>query len=78
MVTVAKQDDDEFQYHLNNQILEYTEEETDLGGIVDSKLKLERHISTKVYTANKVVGIIRRSCTYVEQTIYSLVYSKHL
>ena len=53
-----------------NHPLEYTDEEKDLGVIIDSKLKFELHISSNVNTANKIMGIIRRSFTYLDKTIF--------
>ena len=51
---VGKKDDDEFQYQLNKQALEYTDEEKDFGVIA----KFETHISIKVVnTANTIMGV---------------------
>ena len=33
----------------------------DIGVIMDSDLKFEKHINSKIDTANKILGIIRRS-----------------
>ena len=36
----------------------------DIGVIVDSELKFNKHINSKIETANKILGIIRQSFIY--------------
>ena len=55
--------DVEFQYKLDDHPVAYREEERDLGVILDSNLKIKRHISRKVNTANKAHG-------HHEKTLY--------
>ena len=38
----------------------------DIADIVDSELKFDKHINTKIETANKILGIIRRSFIYLD------------
>ena len=52
--------------------LECIQEEKDLGVIIDSKLKFDSHINEKVKTANKIMGVIRRSFEHLDQE--SFVY----
>ena len=66
--------EDQHVYTMNNQPLQHTDEEKDLGVVIDSKLKFETHINTKVATANKIMGIIRRSFTYLDSTIFSRLF----
>ena len=40
-----------------------------IGVIVDSELKFDKHINSKIETANKVLGIIRRSFLYLSADI---------
>ena len=54
--------------------MEYSDEEKDPGVIIDSKLKYDVHISSKVNTANKITGIIRRSFTYLDKTIFTRLF----
>ena len=37
----------------------------DIGVIIDSDLKFEKHINSKIGTANKILGIIRRAFMYL-------------
>ena len=41
----------------------------DIGVTVDSELKFDKHINTKIETANKILGIIRRSFIYLDADI---------
>ena len=66
--------DDQHEYRMGNQPLQHTEEEKDLGVTIDSKLKFESHINTKVATANRIMGTIRRSFTYLDSTIFTRLF----
>ena len=48
--------------------------EKDLGVHVDSGLTFGEHIVTKVKTANKIVGGIRRSFRYLDHSTFSLLF----
>ena len=62
------------QYQIGNSALEHIQEEKDLGVIIDSTLKFETHIDSKVRTANKIMGVIRRSFTYLDSTIFTRLF----
>ena len=55
-------------------VLEHVFEEKDLGIIIESQLKFDEHISTKVQKANAMVGLIRRSFTYLEPMYFKKLY----
>ena len=38
-----------------------SEEEKDIGNVLDSKLKFDKHIAEKINKANWIVGIIKRN-----------------
>ena len=42
--------------------------------IVDSELKFDKHINNKIETANKVLGIMRRSFLYLSADILLPLY----
>ena len=52
----------------------YTHAEKDLGITIDTKLKFDTHISIKVNTANKIMGIIRRSFTHLDKEIFARLF----
>ena len=54
--------------------LEATEEEKDLGVIVDHQLKFSSHCDKIVNAANRLLGIMRRAFTNLDKITFSLVY----
>ena len=54
--------------------LKQTQEEKDLGVVVDNQLIFSSHCDKVVNTANKLLGIMRRSFCYLDKNIFSLVY----
>ena len=49
------------------KMLEFITEEKDLGVIIDHKLNFSSHVVTQVKKANKMMGLIRRSYTYLDR-----------
>ena len=56
-------------------ILEETELEKDLGINVDPRLSFTKHIEIQTNKANKILGILRRSFTYLDQDIVLSLYN---
>jgi endonuclease/exonuclease/phosphatase family metal-dependent hydrolase len=52
-----------------------TEEEKDLGVVVDPQLKFKKHISTITNKANKIVGVIKRSFDHLDSSTVNKLYS---
>ena len=46
----------------------------DIGVIIDSGLKCEKHIKSKIGTANEILGIIRRSFMYLSAEVCIPLY----
>ena len=59
---------------LNNEI-EHVFDEKDLGVTVDSELRFEEHIANKVRVANAIVGLIRRSFSYLDCDSFRKIYT---
>ena len=74
VIRFGKPDDIQKQYVLNDHPLNYTDEEKDLGVTIDNNLKFETHINNKVNTANKIMGIIRRSFTHLDAIIFTRLF----
>ena len=55
--------------------LEFTTEEKDLGVIIDRKLNFLSDIVTQVKKANKMMGLIRRSYTYLDVTSFGYLFN---
>ena len=49
------------------KMLEFITEEKDLGVIIDHKLNFSSRVVTQVKKANKMMGLIRRSYTYLDR-----------
>ena len=48
--------------------------EKDVGVNIDSNLKFDQHIQTKVNKANQIVGLIRRSFRYLDFKTFCLLF----
>ena len=67
---------------LNNHVLEKSEQEKDLGVIIEKKLKFHAHTAAAVKKANQVLGLIKRSYhsrdSYTIKTLYKPMVRPHL
>ena len=50
--------------------IEKVESEKDLGVIIDSKLTFTKHINSKMKIANRNLGLIFRTFTYIDKDIF--------
>ena len=69
--------------HLDNAILQRVQQENDLGVIVNSKLSWDTHISSIVRKANRMLGLLKRTCplitdTKVRRTLYLALVKSQL
>ena len=62
-------------YNMNEVRLKNSCEETDLGLIIDSRLTFEQHIMSKVKKANSVVGLIRRTFSYLDSDMFKTLFT---
>ena len=63
------------RYELYGNELEHVFEEKDLGVHVDMELKFHEHISNKVNKANSIIGLIRRSFSYLDGELFKKLYT---
>ena len=54
--------------------LKETEQEKDLGVVVDNKLSFSNHIAQATAKANRMIGLIRRSFDYLNERMLVLLY----
>ena len=54
--------------------MEHVFDEKDLGVTIDSQLTFEDHVASKVRTANAMVGLIRRSFSYLSCYLFRKLY----
>ena len=57
---------DRFSYELGSCILDYVNEEKDLGVIVTNKLNWDIQQATIISKANKQLGLLMRTCHFVK------------
>ena len=61
-------------YRLGNRVLDRVQLEKDLGVILDSNLSFESHMSTKISKANQIVGLIRRSFSFLDADLFRRLF----
>ena len=69
----------EYSYKMTNKdgeiiSIEEDSEEKDLGIIFEKKLKFNKHITVTVKRANKLVGLIRRTFSFMDKELFLMVY----
>ena len=62
------------RYRIYGNELEHVFEEKDLGVKIDAELCFEEHISEKVKKANTIMGLIRRSFSYLSCNVFKKLY----
>ena len=62
------------RYSISSKELDHVFEEKDLGVIFDNELTFEDHISTKVKKANAIMGLIRRSFSFLDANFFKKLY----
>ena len=63
------------RYSICDMEMEHVFEERDLGVIVDSDMSFEEHILKKVAVANAMVGLIRRTFSYLDPKMFSKLFT---
>ena len=68
----------ETNYHLvsenRNHNLECVEQMKDLGVIIDKDLSFEFHTQEKINKANRIMGMIRRAFTYLDEEMFLCLF----
>ena len=62
------------RYRVCDRELEHVFEEKDLGVVMDSNLNFEDHIISKVNKANSIMGLIRRSFSFLDGNLFKKLY----
>ena len=63
------------RYRLDQTELEHVFEEKDLGVTMDMELNFKDHISAKVKKANSIMGLIRRTFSYLDENLFKKLYT---
>ena len=61
-------------YRLGSHILQRVKMEKDVGVSVDSNLSFENHIAIKIFKANQIVGLIRRSFAFLDADLFRRLF----
>ena len=61
-------------YHLNDQVLDVTDSEKDLGVIIDNSLRFHDHTASAVKKANQILGVIKKSYNTRDKTTICTLY----
>ena len=69
----------EYNYKMTNKdgeiiSIEEDSEEKDLGILFENKLKFNKHITVTVKRANTLVGLIRRTFSFMDKELFLMVY----
>ena len=62
------------KYYLNGNVIENTLAEKDLGIIMESSMKFHQQCSCVVKKANRILGLVKNSFDYINETSISLLY----
>ena len=68
----------QFSYTINGQPLEEVTEHKDLGVVLDNMLKFHSHVSMITSKASRILGMIKRSFTTLNQQSTLLLLYRHL
>ena len=63
-----------FDYSMEGHILNYSLCEKDLGVHIDNKLSFEKHITSAINKANRILAIVRRTFDTIDKEIFLNVY----
>ena len=63
------------RYKIYKEEIQHVFEEKDLGVVIDFNLSFEEHIASKIRIANLIVGLIRRSFTFLDCKSFTRLYT---
>ena len=63
------------RYEVYGEEIDHVFEETDLGVTIDFELTFEQHMSKKINKANATMGLIRRSFSFLDRTLFTKLYT---
>ena len=63
------------RYKVYGKELEHVFAEKDLGVVIDAELNFEEHMSEKINKANTVMGLIRRSFSFLDCQLFKKLYT---
>ena len=67
-----------YNYCMNGIILEEVEEEKDLGVLITKNLSFSKYIAKAAAKANSVLGLIKRTFSYIDKESFLLLYKSYV
>ena len=67
-----------YLYHLDGCILDSVQEETDLGIVISKDLKMQKNVKKNIAKANKMLGMIKRTFSYLDENIFLKLYKAYV
>ena len=67
-----------YQYTMNGNVIETVHEEKDLGVLIDDKLSFSKYICNTAAKANRILGLIRRTFTYISKESFIILYKTYV
>ena len=64
-----------YRYSICGKEMDHVFEEKDLGVVIDSGVTFEEHILSKVNIANAMVGLIRRTFSYLDPKMFRMLFT---
>ena len=74
VLSVGNRNIEKNTYSLCSIDLEQTNREKDIGVIIDDHLSFEEHMNCKINKANSIMGLIRRTFTFLDEQTLLLLY----
>ena len=68
----------EYNYFMSGKELKVITEEKDLGVIVTNSLSFSKHISTAAGKANRILGMVKRTFSYIDKESFLVLYKSFI
>ena len=62
-------------YMMDNKYLAHSSEEKDLGVVIDTDLKFDKHMTSKASKANQIAAFIRRSFEHLDCDTFNVLFT---
>ena len=74
MMNIGSRTDPTFDYKMEAHTLNYSTCEKDLGVFIDNKLNFDKHISSAINKANRIMAIVRKTFDNMDKEIFLSIY----
>ena len=74
VLSAGKRTTPSYNYKLCDTSLKTTDKEKDIGVTIDNQLNFEDHMNEKINKASRIMGLIRRTFSYLDNHTFLLLY----